>query len=158
MTNAAVGTPAPDFELVSDRRERFRLSEQRGRPMVLFFYPQDDTEGCTIENIAFSQQLPAFESLGAAVVGISPDSVEDHCAFRDKYELGIILLADPDHVAIDAYGLWQPKKTFGREYVGLVRSTFLIAPDGTIAERWTVTRIKGHAEQVLEATRRLVAG
>lgn len=158
MVNAAVGTPAPDFELLSDHRERFRLSAQRGRPVVLFFYPQDDTEGCTIENIAFSEHLPAFQGLGATVVGISPDSVDDHCAFRDKYKLGATLLADPEHVAIDAYGLWQLKKTFGREYVGLVRSSFLIAADGMIAERWTVTRIKGHAEAVLEATRRLVAG
>jgi peroxiredoxin Q/BCP len=158
MPPVAVGAKAPDFELVTDAGERFKLSEHRRRAVVLYFYPQDDTEGCTIENIAFSEQLPEFHRLGAVVVGISPDSVEKHCAFRDKYGLKVPLAADPDRRVVEAYGLWQPKKTFGRDYVGLVRTTFLIAPDGTISDIWTVNRIKGHADEVLEATKRLMAG
>jgi thioredoxin-dependent peroxiredoxin len=157
MTSIKTGKKAPDFALTTDRNETFRLSEHRGSPVVLVFYPQDDTEGCTIENIEFTQLMPEFKKLGAEVVGISPDSVDDHCKFRDKYQLALTLVADPDHEAIDAYGVWGPKSTFGRDYVGLIRTTFLIGPDGKIAGIWRVNRIKAHAADVLEATRSLVA-
>lgn len=157
MTSIAVGTTAPDFALVSDSHDLFRLSEHRGRSVVLYFYPQDDTEGCTIENIEFTDQLPEFKKLGAVVVGISPDTVEKHCSFRDKYNLGVKLAADPERKAIKAYGLWQLKKMFGVEFMGVKRTTFLIDPDGIIAGIFPATRIKGHAEKVLAATRQLVA-
>ena len=153
-----VGTEAPDFALTTDRSETFRLSDHRGSPVVLVFYPQDDTEGCTIENIEFTRMLPEFRALGAEVVGISPDSVAAHCKFRDKYQLALTLAADPDHQAIDAYGVWGAKTTFGHSYVGLIRTTFLVGADGNIARNWRVTRIKGHAAEVLEATRTLAAG
>lgn len=151
MPVPSVGTMAPDFELATADGGSFQLSAQRGRPVVLYFYPQDDTEGCTLENIGFSGLLPAFEKLGVVVVGISPDTVEQHCAFRDKYGLGVTLAADPAREVVEAYGLWQPKKTFGREYVGLVRTSFLIDADGRISRVWEVRRIKGHAEEVLAA-------
>jgi peroxiredoxin Q/BCP len=153
-----VGSMAPDFELPTADGTGFRLSAQRGRPVVLYFYPQDDTEGCTIENIRFSELLPEFEKLGVAVVGISPDTVNDHCAFCDKYGLGVILAADPTRQVVEAYGLWRPKRTFGREYVGLVRTSFLVAADDRIGRIWEVKRIKGHAEEVLEAVRQQAQG
>lgn len=155
MSGLSPGDPAPDFELDTDSGERFRLSAQRGRPVVLFFYPADDTEGCTVENIEFSQLAAAFVDLGVTVLGLSPDSIEKHCNFRDKHGLTVPLAADPDRAAIDAYGVWGPKKLYGREYEGLHRTTFLIDGDGRIAAALKVRRIKGHAQAVLEAARDL---
>ncbi len=157
MTLPLPGSKAADFELVTDRHEKFRLSDHRGHPVVLYFYPQDDTEGCTLENIEFTDEMPEFRKLGAIVVGISPDSVEKHCSFRDKYNLGVTLAADPERKAIEAYGVWQLKKMFGVEFMGVKRLTVLIAPDGKVAEVFHATRIKGHADKVLNATRKLVA-
>jgi peroxiredoxin Q/BCP len=158
MATPATGSPAPDFELTAADGSVFRLSTQRGTPVILYFYPQDDTEGCTIENRDFSALLPEFARLDAKVVGISPDSVETHCRFRDKYHLTTALLADPDHLAIGSYGVWGPKVTFGHHLIGLIRSTFLVDAAGNIAAQWQVRRIKGHAQAVLEATRRLIEG
>ena len=158
MNTLSIGSKAPDFELPTDRHEMFRPSTHKGRPVVLYFYPEDDTEGCTLENIEFSDHLPEFGKLGAVVVGISPDSVEKHCSFRDRYNLGVILAADPQRKAIEAYGVWQLKKMFGVEYMGVKRTTFLIGPDGTIAGIFLATRIRGHAEKVLAATRDLISG
>jgi peroxiredoxin Q/BCP len=151
MTTIAVGEMAPDFTLPSDSGDSFTLSAHRGRPVVLFFYPQDDTEGCTIENQEFSSLAAEFASAGAVLVGISPDSVADHCAFRDKYGLSVPLLSDPDRIAIEPYGLWQLKTLYGREYLGLVRTTIIVGADGHIAAVMRATRIKGHAAKVLEA-------
>jgi len=156
MTVPSPGSPAPDFELVTDSYEKFRLSDHLGHPVVLYFYPQDDTEGCTLENIEFTDQMPEFKRLGAIVVGISPDSVEKHCSFRDKFNLGVVLAADPERKAIEAYGIWQLKKLWGVEYMGVKRITVLVGPDGNVAEVFHATRIKGHAEKVLAATRALV--
>ncbi|HEY4200517.1 MAG TPA: peroxiredoxin [Devosiaceae bacterium] len=150
------GAKAPDFSLETASGTTFRLSSQLGHPVVLYFYPQDDTEGCTIENMDFSRLAPDFAALGVTLVGISPDSVADHCKFRDKYGLGTTLASDPEHKAIGAFDLWKPKKTFGREYIGLVRTTVLIDASGRIAQLWTVTRIKNHAATVLEAAKALV--
>lgn len=158
MVSIAAGDQAPDFELVTDDMQTFRLSAQKGHAVVLFFYPEDDTEGCTIENIEFTRLMPEFEKLGVRVVGISPDTVEKHCAFRDKHKLRAPLAADPDRKAIGAYDVWQKKKMFGHEYDGLVRTTFLIDAEGRIAGVWPVTRIKGHAAAALEAARNLVQG
>lgn len=157
MTLVTVGAPAPDFELTTDTYQTFRLSEHRGRPVVIYFYPQDDTEGCTLENIEFTDQMPEFKRLGAVVVGISPDSVEKHCSFRDKYNLGVTLAADPERKAIEAYGVWQLKKMFGVEFMGVKRVTVLVGADGKVAGVFHASRIKGHAEKVLGATRELVA-
>jgi peroxiredoxin Q/BCP len=153
----AVGDVAPDFELPTDSGKPFRLSAQRGHAVVLYFYPEDDTEGCTIENIEFTRALPAFRRLGIIVVGISPDSVDKHCRFKEKHGLRVVLAADPDHVALAAYGVWGVKKTFGHEHLGVKRTTFLVAPDGRVAAVWPVTRIKGHAARVLDAGRALSA-
>jgi peroxiredoxin Q/BCP len=156
MAALSAGTMAPDFELMTDALRPFRLSQVRGKPVVIFFYPEDETEGCTIENLEFTAQMPAFRRMGVKVLGISPDTVEKHCRFRDKHTLKATLAADPDRRAIEAYGVWGPKKLFGHNYDGLIRTTFLIDADGKIARVWPVTRIKGHAEAVLEATRALV--
>jgi peroxiredoxin Q/BCP len=157
MASLAVGKKAPDFELPTDRGIPFRLAEHKGHPVVLFFYPEDDTEGCTIENLEFTALADEFERLGIDVLGISPDTVEKHCRFRDKHRLTIPLAADTGHKVTSKYGAWGPKKMFGHEYDGVIRMTFLIAPEGKIASIWKVTRIKGHAQVVLEAARALRA-
>jgi peroxiredoxin Q/BCP len=156
MASIAVGSKAPDFELITDAATPFRLSAQKGHPVVLFFYPEDDTEGCTIENIEFTQRMPEFNALGVTVVGISPDSVEKHCKFRDKHGLQASLAADIDRRVTKTYGVWGPKKLFGHVYEGVIRTTFLIDGQGKIAGIWPVTRIKGHAQAALEAARKLV--
>lgn len=156
MSLITPGSPAPDFELVTDSHEKFRLLNHRGHPVVLYFYPQDDTEGCTVENIEFTDLLPEFEKLGVVVVGISPDTVEKHCSFRDKYNLGVTLAADPERKAIEAYGIWQLKKLYGVEFMGVKRTTVLVDAEGRVAQVLPATRIKGHAEKVLAAARTLV--
>jgi peroxiredoxin Q/BCP len=155
MAKPEKGRKAPDFALSAADGTVFRLSEHLGRPVVLYFYAEDDTEGCTIENREFSALLPEFQVVGALVVGISEDSIDRHCKFRDAYGIATTLVSDPEHKAIDAYGVWGPKVTFGHHLIGLIRTTFLIGPDGRIAADWHVRRIKGHAAQVLEATRAL---
>lgn len=157
MTVPAIGTVAPDFTLPTAKGEPFRLFGQRGKWVVLYFYPQDDTEGCTLENQEFSQLLPQFSGLGAVVAAISPDSVESHCSFRDKFALKVTLLADPDLSAVQAFGLWQLKKLWGVEYMGLVRTSFIIDPEGRIVAMLKATRIRGHAQKVLDALRALQA-
>lgn len=156
MSLITPGSPAPDFELVTDSYEKFRLSKHRGRPVVLYFYPQDDTEGCTVENIEFTDLLPDFEKLGVVVVGISPDTVEKHCSFRDKYNLRVTLAADPERQAIEAYGIWQLKKLYGKEFMGVKRTTVIVDADGRVAEVLPANRIKGHAGKVLAAARALL--
>ncbi|GHA10787.1 peroxiredoxin [Devosia pacifica] len=120
---------------------------------MLFFYPKDDTEGCTKENLEFSELQQQFRALGANLMGISPDTVEDHRKFSEKHALKVDLLADPDRSAIDAYGLWRTKKLYGREFPGLVRTTFLIDADGRIVDIIPARRIKGHAQRALDALR-----
>lgn len=156
MADVSIGRKAPQLALATDAGTTFHLSEHLGSPVVLFFYPEDDTEGCTIENLEFTRLMPEFQALGAVVLGISPDAVEKHCRFRDKYHLAAPLAADPTRKAIRAYGAWGPKKLFGRAYDGVIRMTFLIDAAGRIAAMWKVTRIKGHAAIVLEAARTLV--
>lgn len=156
MTALKAGDLAPDFTLETDRATPFALAAHRGSPVVLFFYPEDNTEGCTIENLEFSRRAADFRDLGVTVIGISPDTVEKHCTFRDKHSLEIPLAADPDRTVIDAYGVWGPKKLYGREYDGLHRTTFLIDADGRIERVWSVRRIKGHAQAVLDTVRELL--
>jgi peroxiredoxin Q/BCP len=151
MPTLTVGKKAPDFELPAADGSVFRLSDHEGTPVVLFFYPQDDTEGCTLENQEFSALLPEFQAIGAVVAGISPDTIESHCKFRDKFGLAAPLLADVGEKVTRKYGLWQLKKLWGVEYMGLVRTSFLIDSKGKIAGIYKATRIRDHAAKVLEA-------
>jgi len=152
---AETGAPAPDFELPTDGGGRVRLSDLRGGKVVLYFYPADDTEGCTIEAVNFTALLPEFEKVGATVLGVSPDSPKSHDRFKLKHKLALVLAADADHTVIERYGLWAEKTMFGRKYMGVERATFLIATDGSIARAWRKVRVKGHAEAVLTAAREL---
>lgn len=149
------GAPAPDFTLQTDNSGEFALSAQGGNATVIFFYPKDDTEGCTIEAIEFTGLKADFEKAGVKIIGISPDGVEDHAKFREKFDLQIDLGADPDHKAIGPYGVWGEKTNFGKKYMGLNRTTYLVAADGKIANVWAVSNVKGHAAAVLEAAQAL---
>ena len=155
MTSVAAGTKAPQFDLQTDSGKRLKLSELKGQKVVVYFYPKDDTSGCTIEAIDFTKAKAAFEKAGATVVGISPDSEESHCKFRDKHGLGITLAADPDHQAIDAYGVWVEKENYGKKYMGVQRATFLVGKDGKIAREWRNVKVAGHVEEVLAAAQAL---
>ena len=143
------GDVAPDFSLPSDGGDTIRLSDLRGRRVVLYFYPKDDTSGCTKEACGFRDSLPAFEERDAVVLGVSPDPVSSHRRFRDKFELNFPLLADEDHSVAEAYGAWGTKKMYGREYEGILRSTFVIGPDGRIEKVFRNVKPAEHAVEVL---------
>jgi peroxiredoxin Q/BCP len=145
-----VGAMAPDFELKADSGQTVRLGNYRGRRVILYFYPKDDTSGCTKQACGFRDHLPEFEARDAAVLGVSPDGVASHERFRDKYELNFPLLADPDHSVAAAYGAWGKKKMYGREYDGILRSTFVIAPDGRVEKVYAKVKPAGHAELLLK--------
>ncbi len=149
------GDQAPDFELLRDGGDKLRLSDLRGAPVVVYFYPKDDTSGCTKEAIGFSESSQQFKKLGAQVLGISPDSVKSHDKFRDKHGLTIPLIADEEKQAISAYGVWAEKKMYGRAYMGVERSTFLIDRDGRIARIWRSVKVPGHVDEVLAALKAL---
>jgi peroxiredoxin Q/BCP len=151
------GATAPDFTLTDDRGGSFRLRDHKGHPVVLEFYCEDDSGGCVIENQEFSALVPEFEKVGAKVVAISPQDVESHRKFSAKYGFAQPLLADPDRTAIEPYGLWQQKKLWGHEFMGVVRVTYLIGAKGKVAGVFKASRIKGHAQKVLDATRQLAA-
>lgn len=151
----AEGEKAPDFNLPADGAETARLSDFKGKPLVLFFYPKDDTSGCTREAIEFTQALPAFSKLGVEVVGVSPDPVNKHQKFREKHDLGMVLGSDEEKAALEAYGVWVEKSMYGKKYMGVERSTFLIGKDGNIARAWRKVKVPGHVEEVLEAARQL---
>ncbi len=146
ITSVQIGTPAIPFNLPDQNGKKVNLSDYTGKWVVVYFYPKDDTPGCTIEAKDFTTL--EFEKL-AVVVGISPDSTESHCDFIAKYNLNVKLLSDPEHKVIEEYGAWQLKNNFGREYYGVVRSTFLIDPQGNIAHIWTKVTADGHALEVL---------
>ena len=145
------GQQAPDFELASDVGERVRLSALRGKPVVLYFYPRDDTPGCTREACAFRDAYGEFEERGAVLLGVSPDDEASHARFREKYSLPFTLLADREHEAAEAYGAWREKKNYGKTYWGVHRSTFVIGADGTIVRAMYGVKPDGHPEQVLAA-------
>ncbi|MET3925270.1 peroxiredoxin [Devosia sp. 2618] len=151
MPDLTEGDLAPDFTLPLDDGRTFNLAAERGHPVVLFFYPQDDTGGCTTENKQFSELAPEFSRLGATLIGISPDTLEKHTKFRAKHGLTVPLAADPEHLAIEPFGLWKPKKLYSREFMGLIRTSFIIGADGRVARIIKATRIAGHAEKLLEA-------
>ena len=145
------GKPAPDFELQSDSGETVRLSDFRGRPVVLYFYPKDDTPGCTTEACEFRDAYDVFRERGAEVLGVSPDDVRSHEKFKTKYGLPFTLLADPEHTTADAYGVWGERSFAGKKYMGINRSTFVIDESGNIARAMIGIKPAGHAEQVLNA-------
>ena len=151
MTHLKAGDPAPDFTLALDDGGSFTLSAQRGKPVVIFFYPEDDSGGCTDENVEFSDLSPEFAARGAVLLGISPNDIDSHKKFRAKYGLKVPLAADPDRLAIEGFGIWQLKKLYGREFMGLIRTSFIIDAQGKIAAIIRATRIKGHAAKVLAA-------
>lgn len=149
------GDKAPEFALPSDGGETVKLSQFKGKPVVLFFYPQDDTPGCTSEAVDFSARLDEFHRAGVEVIGISPDSVKSHEKFRNKHGLTVMLLADEDRQAIEAYGLWGEKTMFGRTFMGVERATFLIGKKGEIVRSWRKVKVPGHADKVLAAAREM---
>ncbi len=146
----SIGDPAPDFCLPDQNGTERCLKDYRGKWVVLYFYPRDNTSGCTAEAREFTELKPEFERLGAVILGVSKDSVQSHQRFAAKHNLGITLLSDPEHQVLETYGAWQLKKQCGRESWGTVRSTVLIDSEGRIAFHWPrVRKAKGHAEQVL---------
>jgi peroxiredoxin Q/BCP len=145
------GAPAPDFTLVSDAGEDVTLSRFRGRPVVLYFYPRDFTAGCTAEACSFRDDYEAYEERGAVILGVSPDTVAAHGRFKDKHALPFTLLADPDHKVAEQYGAWGEKVLYGKKSIGLIRSTFVIDPEGKIARVISPVRVQGHSEAVLAA-------
>ena len=148
------GDPAPDFDLETDTG-RVRLSDLRGRTVVLYFYPKDDTPGCTKEAIGFSERKVEFDALGAVVVGVSKDTAKSHGKFREKYGLAIELGSSPDNEMLERYGVWIEKSMYGRSYMGIDRATFLIDRKGRVRHVWRKVKVPGHVEAVLEAARTL---
>jgi peroxiredoxin Q/BCP len=153
-----VGQPAPKFTASNSQGKSVSLEDFAGQWLVLYFYPKDNTPGCTTEAQDFSQFLGQFQELGAQIVGVSPDSEKSHQKFIDKHKLSIELLSDPEHQIAETYGVWGLKKFMGKEYMGIIRSTFLLAPDGKMAQVWSPVKVKGHAETVLNQLKDLIKG
>ena len=149
------GDKAPDFTLPTESGEVLRLAKLKGKPVVLYFYPKDDTSGCTAEAKDFTRLAPDFRKARVEVVGVSPDSVESHAKFRNKHDLAIKLAADTDKAVANAYGVWVEKSMYGRKYMGVERATFLIDKAGRIAKSWRKVKVPGHAEEVLAAAKAL---
>ena len=145
------GAPAPDFTATTDVGEQVSLSDFRGRPVVLYFYPRDDTPGCTAQACGIRDAYAEFERAGAVVLGISPDTVAKHVRFKEKYDLPFTLLADPDHEVAEQYGTWGERRYMGKTYWGVDRTTFLIAPDGTVTKVMEGVKPHTHADDVLAA-------
>ncbi len=146
-----VGAPAPEFELESDAGKSVSLGDFSGKWLVVYFYPRDNTPGCTREAQDFSAAAARLKKLGAAVVGVSKDSIKSHCTFRDKIGITFPLLSDPDLTAHQAYGAWGTKTMYGKKVEGTIRSTFLVAPDGKLAAAWSGVKVDGHADKVIAA-------
>lgn len=155
MAELAPGAVAPDFTLPRDGGGSISLSAMRGRPVVLFFYPKDDTEACTTEAKDFTAARADFEAAGVALVGLSPDPVKKHDKFVKKHELGVPLASDEGLQTLEAYGVWKEKSMYGRTYMGVERTTILVDAEGVIAEIWHKVKVKGHVEAVLEAAKKL---
>lgn len=146
----AIGKAAPQFELPASNGESVKLSDFSGKNVVLYFYPKDMTPGCTTEACDFRDHHESFEGLNAVILGVSPDPINKHEKFIDKYGLPFLLLADEDHRTAEDYGVWTLKKNFGKEYMGIERSTFIIDKDGSLAKEWRKVKVKGHVEEALE--------
>lgn len=147
----AIGSNAPRFDAVDQHGQRHRLSDYSGRKLILYFYPKDMTSGCTREACDFRDAVPALSSGNVAVIGVSPDSAERHAKFAAKESLNFPLLADINHTIANAYGVWQEKSMYGRKYMGIVRSTFLIDENGKIARIWSGVKVPGHVQEVVDA-------
>lgn len=146
------GDKAPDFDLPSDGGGRVRLADYAGKTLVLYFYPKDDTSGCTSEAKGFTEAAGEFTAAGVAVVGVSKDSVGSHDKFKAKYDLNLTLGADVDGAVVERYGVWVEKSMYGRKYMGIERATFLIGGDGRIARVWRKVKVPGHVQEVLAAS------
>ena len=149
------GQPVPDFRLPRDGGGETGPADFAGRTLVLYFYPKDDTPGCTTEALEFSARIEDFDAAGAVVFGISKDSVRSHDRFRDKHGLRVILLSDETGAVLERFGVWKEKSMYGRTFMGIERSTFLVGPDGTVARVWRNVKVPGHVGEVLEAARNL---
>ena len=145
-----VGSKAPDFSCAADGGRQISLADYAGKKLVIYFYPKDDTPGCTAEAIEFTAQAGAFAAGNTAIVGVSADSVEKHEKFKTKHNLGVTLLSDPDQKMLQAYGVWVEKNMYGKKYMGIERATFLVGEDGKILYIWRKVRVKGHVDAVLE--------
>ena len=150
-----VGESAPKVCLPDEKGTEVCLEDYKGKWVVLYFYPKDNTSGCTLEAIDFTSVAPDFKNMETEIIGISPDSIKSHQNFISKHELGITLLSDPEHKTLEEYGSWQKKKMYGREFMGVVRSTFLINPEGKIEHIWPKVKVKGHVDAVKEKLREL---
>ncbi|MBK3733014.1 thioredoxin-dependent thiol peroxidase [Azospirillum brasilense] len=149
------GTPAPEFTMPTDGGGSVTLSALRGKPVILYFYPKDDTSGCTSEACGFRDQLPDFSGLDAVIIGVSKDSVASHDKFKAKYELPFTLASDKETGVAEAYGVWVEKSMYGRKYMGLERATFLIDKDGIVRNVWRKVKVTGHVAAVLKALQAL---
>ncbi len=158
MTHLTTGAQAPDIDLPANGDNRITLTQFRGKPIVLFFYPRDNTPGCTKEAISFTELKPQFEKYGVEIIGISPDTPEKHDKFVAKHNLNLMLGADTEHDVASRYGVWVEKSMYGKKYMGVERSTFLIDCEGKIAHIWSKVKVPGHAEDVLKAVNALQAG
>jgi peroxiredoxin Q/BCP len=145
------GDMAPDFTLPCDDAPDVTLSQLQPKLVVVYFYPKDDTPGCTKEAIGFTDHLDVFKTAGAEIIGISKDSVTKHGKFRAKHELGIMLASDENSDVCERYGVWKEKSMYGKTFMGIERATFLVGPDGTVLQAWHKVRVPGHVEEVLEA-------
>ena len=145
-----VGNKAPDFTAVTDGGEKVKLKDFQGKNVVLYFYPKDNTSGCTKEACDFRDSIAAFKQRGTVVLGVSPDGVKSHEKFKTKFELPFPLLADEDHAIATKYGVWKEKSMYGRKYMGIERTTFVIGPDGKLAAIYPKVKVTGHVAEVLE--------
>ncbi len=155
MAELTIGDEAPDFRLPRNGGGDISLSDLKGKAVVLYFYPKDDTSGCTAEAIDFSALGAQFEAANTVVIGISPDSVKSHDKFAAKHSLTVMLAADEDKSALEAYGVWKEKSMYGKKYMGVERTTFLISPDGKVAKIWSKVKVLGHAQAVLDEAKAL---
>ena len=149
------GETAPVFTLTATDGTKVRLADLKGSPVVLYFYPKDDTPGCTKEACAFRDMKADLEALGAHVFGISPDDVDSHQAFSEKFELNFLLLADPNHAVAEKYGAWRERNRYGKKFMGIQRSTFVIDSQGNVARTWKAVKVDGHDDKVQEALQKL---
>jgi thioredoxin-dependent peroxiredoxin len=150
-----VGKKAPAFTLDSSDGDKVKLADLAGKTVVLYFYPRDNTPGCTVEAEGFRDAVPALKKLGAVVLGVSKDSIASHCKFRDKYKLTFPLLSDPDGKTLEAYGAWGDKVMYGKKLKGIIRSTVVIDKTGKIAHHWPKVSVKGHVDDVLGVVKAL---
>ena len=151
MAVIQAGETAPDFCLIDQDEKEICLKSLRGKWVVLYFYPRDNTPGCTLEAVQFTAEQAAFKKLNTVIIGISPDSIKSHCSFIEKHDLTIQLLSDESHHVLETYGAWGEKKMYGKSFLGVIRTTYLIDPSGVVQQVWPKVKVKGHVEAVLKS-------